>query len=110
MDQNIQKILEIKNKNDMKNDILSQIEGIGENVEREISARSLFVTNLENLLKTVNDASRVQLENYLKTVTGDKSISDWASEVTKDIFNKVADTINGAISGIEGIEKLPRLE
>jgi hypothetical protein len=94
----------------MKNDILSQIEGIGENVEREISARSLFVTNLETLLKTVNDASRVQLENYLKTATGDKSISDWASEVSKDIFNKVADTINGAISGIEGIEKLPRLE
>ena len=102
--------LEIKNKNDMKNDILSQIEGIGENVEREISARSLFVTNLETLLKTVNDSSRVQLENYLKTVTGEKSISDWVSDVNKDIFNKVADTINNAISGIDGIEKLPRLE
>ena len=49
-------------------------------------------------------------ENYLKTVTGDKSISDWASEAAKDVFNKIADTINGAINGIEGIEKLPRLE
>ena len=76
----------------------------------EIKTRGDFVTNLETLLKTVNDASRVQLENYLKTVTGEKSISDWASEVTKDIFNKVADTINGAINGIKGIEKLPRLE
>lgn len=76
----------------------------------EVKTRGDFISNLEALLKTVNDSSRVQLENYLKTATGDKSISDWASEVSKDIFNKVADTINGAISGIEGIEKLPRLE
>ena len=74
-----------------------------------LKARENFVSNLETLLKTVNDSSRVQLENYLKTVTGEKSISDWVSDVNKDIFNKVADTINNAISGIDGIEKLPRL-
>ena len=76
----------------------------------DIKARENFVSNLETLLKTVNDSSRVQLENYLKTVTGEKSISDWVSDVNKDTFNKVADTINNAISGIDGIEKLPRLE
>ena len=76
----------------------------------DIKTRGDFISNLETLLKTVNDASRVQLENYLKTATGEKSISDWASEATKDTFNKVADTINNAISGIDGIEKLPRLE
>ena len=76
----------------------------------DIKARENFVSKLETLLKTVNDSSRVQLENYLKTVTGEKSISDWVSDVNKDTFNKVADTINNAISGIDGIEKLPRLE
>ena len=102
--------LEMKNKNDIKNDTMLQIDGIGDNVEKEKSTKVLFVSNLETLLKTVNDSSRVQLENYLKTVTGEKSISDWVSDVNKDTFNKVADTINNAISGIDGIEKLPRLE
>ena len=102
--------LEMKNKNDIKNDTMLQIDGIGDNVEKEKNTKVLFVSNLETLLKTVNDSSRVQLENYLKTVTGEKSISDWVSDVNKDIFNKVADTINNAISGIDGIEKLPRLE
>jgi hypothetical protein len=100
--------LEISNKELIEN--RQQIIQEEETSMVEVKTRGDFVTNLETLLKTVNDASRVQLENYLKTATGEKSISDWASEASKDIFNKVADTINGAISGIEGIEKLPRLE